>query len=280
MPEQQVFLFKDKDGIYLSDLKNGKDTLIYRADKEQIFLDEPYTLINDILTFGIKGRLEFNSDSESYSKIYYSLDLSNGRYWISSKIIYTAINKQLDILSLLFDSKGNLISSIDSVTEWKSTTSSYKGVEYNEITPRFYSKHELNDKVVFSLKGSIYYVYKSDTILIAENDKVFDPKFGNGYSQPQIDPKCEYVICYYNPGIFNFFLRRSLKRINLADKEILKIKNGVFGNPKFSNDGNYLLFKRNSRVKNNSWISDIYIMDLNSKKEIKIGEADIAYWKK
>ena len=72
----------------------------------------------------------------------------------------------------------------------------------------------------------------------------------------------------------------SLQRIDLATKDVRKIKDGAFGSPTFSKVGNFLLFKRNQRKrKNDTWLSSIYVLDLRTNIEQKIGEANIASWK-
>ena len=44
-------------------------------------------------------------------------------------------------------------------------------------------------------------------------------------------------------------------------------------------DGNFFLCKRNERQgENDTWVSDIYIFDLTTKNEFKIGEAYHAQW--
>jgi len=49
----------------------------------------------------------------------------------------------------------------------------------------------------------------------------------------------------------------------------------------FSNDGNFLLFRRNEREgSNDTWQSDIFILDLHNGEEYKIANAYSAQWSK
>ena len=75
------------------------------------------------------------------------------------------------------------------------------------------------------------------------------------------------------------FTEASLKKVDLKTKDISTFSKGAYSDLTFSKDGNFFLFKRNERQgKNDTWISDIYIFDLSTKKEFKIGEADAAQW--
>ena len=98
-PSQNVFLFKDKDGLYSYDFVTKKELLIFKASDKQIFLDETCFLQNDTLTFGIKGNVDFKSDSTIYSKIYYSVDLKTKKYWIFKRILYEQKDTVLKIKS-------------------------------------------------------------------------------------------------------------------------------------------------------------------------------------
>ncbi len=65
----------------------------------------------------------------------------------------------------------------------------------------------------------------------------------------------------------------------LICKRITTIKADDFAEPIFPNDGKFLLLKRNERQgKRDTWISDIYLLDLKNLKEWKIAEAEAAYW--
>jgi hypothetical protein len=286
-PNQSIFLFKDKDGLYQYDPATDKEKNIFKASDKQIFIDEPCQLSNGTLTFGLKGELTFidsgnHSQGETYFKDYISVVLKSGRNWVSKKIIYKVIEYDtLKIKTQFLDTTGKVLSYIDTSASYTGSLSTYKGITYNDFKPRFFSKATFGDESVYSLQGSIYFVDKSDTTLLVKYKGRFDPKFGSGYFQPQIDPTRRFVIFNYLPGFINFKEETSLQKIDLKTKVITKIKTGDFNEPTFSKDGKFILFKRNQRQgKNKTWISDIYLLDLKTLKEWKISEADAASWAK
>jgi hypothetical protein len=285
-PKQSIFLFKDKDGLYLYDPTSDKEEIIYRATDNQIFLDEPIKISGDTLTFGVKGELVFaetsstESGGETYFKDYYSVNLKTGKSRLSGKISYEVSgHSTLKIKSISYDGSGNpnVLSDTSMIYEGSSTTS--KGVVYNDFKPRFFSKHSIGDKSVFSLRGNIYYTYKTDTTLLVEYKGHFDPKFGSGYFQPQLDPTGEYVVFRYLPGFLNFKEDASLQKVDVKSMKIGIIKSGDFNDPTFSADGKFILFSRDQREgKSNTWISKIYLLDLTTLRERKISNAYSAQW--
>lgn len=285
---QSILLIKDKDGLYIFDFATKKEQLIFKANDKQVFLDEPYSLNNDTLIVGVKGELIFNSlvdslsDSEGskYSKDYYSIDLRTYKYWISKKIFYEVIGHNLlKIRTQHLKSDGQIIIQEDTSMTLKSTYSTYKGITYNSDKPRFYTSYTSGDKVVFNRSGNIYLVDNKDTSILVKFSGNFDPKFGSGYYQPRLDPNNQYVIFSYLPGFMNFKEDMTLQRIDLKTKKIDVLKEGQFNDTYFSNDSKFLLFKRNERKgTNNTWISNIYVLDLVTLKKYKISEAYSAFW--
>lgn len=285
-PKQSIYLFKDKDGLYLYDPTTEKEKIIFKATDKQVFLDEPLKISGDTLTFGIMGELVFaetsstESGGERYFNDYYSVDLRTGRNWLSRKISYEVIgHSTLNIKVFTFDVNGktNVLSDTSMIYEGSSTTS--KGVVYNEFKPRFFSRQSLGDKCVFSLRGSIYYTDKSDTTLLVEYRGHFDPKFGSGYFQPQLDPTGQYAVFRYLPGFMNFKEEASLQKVNIKTKKTEILKTGDFNDPTFSADGKFILFSRDQKEgKLNTWISKIYLLDLTTLKEQKISNAYSAQW--
>ena len=285
-PTQSILLFKDKDGIYEYDLAIGKDKIIFKATDTQIFLDEPYRLIGDTLTFGVKGKLTFidtanYSAGEKYFKDYISVDLKSENNWLSRKILYEVVDHNtLKIRSQTFNPKGIITFQSDTSMIFKGSYSSYKRHTYNDFKPRFFSKSTVGKKTVFSLRGNIYFADQGDTIKIVDCKGNFDPKFGSGYFEPQLDPTGQYAVFRYLPGFMKFTESPSLQKVDLKTKHVEKIKSGDFVEPLFSKDGQFLLFKRNERQGNkDTWISDIKLLDLKTNYEWKIGEANAASWK-
>jgi hypothetical protein len=284
-PKQSIFLFKDKDGLYLYDPTTQKEKVIFKASDKQIFLDEPYHLSNDTLTFGLKGGLVFvetspnESGGERYYDDYFSIDLKTGNNWLSRKILYEVIgHSTLNIKTLSIDVHGKTTVLSDTSMAYKGSSSTFKGITYN-IEPRFFSKQSMGDKSVFSLRGSIYYTDKADTTLLVEYKGHFDPKFGSGYFQPQLDPTGQYAVFRYLPGFMNFKEDTSLQKVNIQTKKTEILKTGAFGEPTFSADGKFILFTRDQKQgKSNTWISKIYLLDLATLKEQKISNAYSAQW--
>lgn len=238
------------------------------------------------MAFGIKGEMVFaetspvESGGERYFNDYYSVDLKTGKSWLSGKIFYEVIgHSTLNIKVVSFDSNGKETILSDTSVIYKSSSVTSKGVVYNEMKPRFFSKQSSGEKSVFSLKGSIYYTDKSDTTILVEYKGHFDPKFGSGYFQPQLDPTGQYVIYRYLPGFMNFKESASLQKVDIKTKETEVLKKGDFCNPVFSADGNFILFSRDQKAgESNTWISKIYLLDLGTLKERKIGNAYSAQW--
>jgi len=284
-PQQSVFLFKDKDGLYLYDFIKRKDTVVFKASSKQIFLDEPCAFSGDTLQFGFRGEYNYPNErntlkGDTYYKIYYSLNIKTGNNWISKKVFYeTTENDTLKITTQFFAPDGTLISTKDSSTKYEGLSSTYKGITFNDNEPRFFSKSKVGNKSVYSLRGNVYLTDQTDTTLLVKFDGQFDPKFGSGYFQPRLEPKANYALVTYLPGFMNFS-EPSLKKVDIKTKDVSTFCKGDYSDLTFSNDGNFFLFKRNERQgENKTWLSDIYIFDLTTKKQFKIGEADAAQWR-
>ena len=277
-------MFKDKDGLYLYDFLKQKDTVIFKANNKQIFLDEPCEFSGDTLHFGFRGEYNYpnetnNLKGETYYKTYYSLDLKTGNNWISKKVFYeVSEDDTLKITTQLIASDGKAILIKDSSAEYTGLSISYRGITFNDNEPRFFSKSTVGQKSVYSSRGNIYLTDQTDTTLLVKFDGHFDPKFGSGYFQPRLEPKAKYALVTYLPG-FMSFSEASLKKVDIKTNDISPFSKGVYSDLTFSKDGNFFLFKRNKRKgENDTWLSDIYIFNLTAKKEFKIGEADLAQW--
>jgi hypothetical protein len=284
-PNQSILFFKDKDGLYLYDPTTQKEQMIFKASDKQIFLDEPYHLSGDTLTFGIKGELVFvetshnESGGERYYDDYFSINLKTGNKWLSKKILYEVIgHSTLNIKTLSIDVHGKTTVLSDTLMAYHGSSSTFKGVTYN-VKPRFFSKQSVGSKSVFSLRGSIYYTDKSDTTLLVEYKGHFDPKFGSGYFQPQLDPTGQYAVFRYLPGFMNLKEEPSLQTVNIQTKRIEILKTGAYGDPTFSADGKFILFTRGQKQgKLNTWISKIHLLDMTTLEEWKIGDAYSGQW--
>ncbi len=280
-PEQSILLFKDKDGLYLYDPNAKKEKIVFKLEKDQIFLEEPCNFQHDTLIVGLKGE---RITGQNFTKDYYSLDTKSGKSWLSQQIMYEEYYKNeymLLIKTISLDTSGKSTVISDTSMPWKATEGSWKGVVYNDIKPRFYSDQTVGDKTIFSSQGSIYLTENLDTILLLEYKGHFDPKFGSGYLQPQIDPTGEYAIYTYAPEFLNFFQSQSLRKIDLQSKETETLKSGEYGSPTFSSDGKFILFNRDFKEnKLKVMSSDIYVLDVATLAEVKISNAYSAQWTK
>lgn len=236
------------------------------------------------MQFGFRGEYNYPNETNTlkgstYYKTYYSLNIKTGSNWISKKVLYeTTESDSLKITTQFFAPDGKLVSTNDSLTKYQGLSSTYDGITFNDNEPRFFSKSTVGNKSVYSLRSNIYLTNQTDTTLLIKFDGHFDPKFGSGYFQPRLDPKANYALITYLPGFMNFS-EPSLKKVDLNTKDIFTFSKGAYLDLTFSKDGNFFLFKRNERQgKNDTWLSDIYIFDLTTKKEFKIGEADVAQW--
>lgn len=284
-PNQAIYLFKDKDGLYLYEPTTDREEIIYKASDNQVFLDEPYQLLGDTLTFGFKGELIFAETSlnesarERYYKDYFSVDLKTSRNWLSRKVLYEVLGQTLNIKTLVVDANGKTTVLSDTSMTYQGSYSSSKGIIYNNFKSRFFSRQSIGDKSIFSIRGSIYYTYKSDTTLLVEYKGQFDSKFGSGYFQPQLDPTGQYAVFRYLPGFMNFKEDASFQKVDIQTKKREVLKTGNFDEPTFSADGNFILFKRDQKQgKSNTWTSKIYLIDLRTLKEQKISNAYSAQW--
>jgi len=281
-PKQSILLFKDYDGLYVYDPLTEKESIIFKASDKQVFLEEPYQLSNDTLTFGIVGESISTNESGSTqcNNDYYSVDLKTGKNWISRKLIYEVIgHSTLHIKTLMVDFSGKTTVLSDSSVAFHSSSTTSKGIIYNKNKPRFFSQHILADNSVFSYRGSIFYTHKSDTTILVKYNGDFDPKFGSGYFQPQLDPTGQYAVFRYLPGFMKLKEDGSLQKVNILTRKTDIIKKGEFIEPTFSKDGKYILFKRDEKEgKTNTWISKIYFLDLVTLKEHVIGDANSARW--
>jgi hypothetical protein len=198
-------------------------------------------------------------------------------------VIYQQYYKEeykLNINTISFTSNGDTTIISDTTMTWHSTEGSWKGKVFNDLHPRFYSEQVLGDKKIFSLQGSLYLCKNLDTIRILEFKGKFDPKFGCGYLQPELDPSAKYAIYRFAPEFWNIFQSSSLRKIDLDTKNVETLKAGEFRSPTFSSDGKFILFCRNYKEnKLKVWSNDIYILEVLTLKDKKISNAYSAQWK-
>lgn len=284
-PAHKVLLFKDKFGIYTYDpiLKQEKE--IYKATTNEIFLREPVKTFGDTLQFAVKGELKVstqNNGIEQYTKKFYSLNLSNGHSFLSKTIDYFIEGGKMKIHTTWFSPSNVVLSQTDSLTTWRGGSYSSTSIEYNEEAERYFSQSALvKGQSAFSRSGNIYYAKSRDTSLLVKYSGNFDPKFGSGYYQPQISHSGDFLLYRYLPGfkLINLTDKPALYKIELTTRKKERIKKGVFANLVLSDDDEFILFSRDQRQgERDTWINDIYIMELKTMKEKHISNASFAYW--
>ena len=107
----------------------------------------------------------------------------------------------------------------------------------------------------------------------------YEMKFGSGYFLPQIDPTGQFVVAMYRPNPTTSNYKTELRKIDIKTKNVIKIKDGEFNDPSFSNDGKFLLFNRNqTQAAHDTWTNEIYLLDLENLVERKIGSGSAASW--
>jgi len=292
---QSILLVKDKDGIYLYDPNNYSETVVYKAKKEQVFLNEPMLLKNDTLYFGVLGKIKIKKDDslylgEIFSNRFYCKDVRNNELWLSKAEVFETFRKPKRLLKkqiISYSPIGDSLVVLDTIVPYNRRSRSYKEIiigKNEDFKERYYSEHSLGSSKVFSSRGSIYYIENADTTILVKYNGIFDSKWGSGYYQPKICPNNKGVLYRYLPNFAEYLVKgdsvnQSLQIVDLDTKEIEVIKTGIFRDPSFSSDGHFVLFKRNGKkTGNNTWISSIYILDMKTKVEYMVGDAYSAFW--
>ena len=130
---------------------------------------------------------------------------------------------------------------------------------------------------MISRRGNLILItnYKEKALL--KFDGRFDPKFGSGYFSPTLSADGKKVAYQYMAG----FLENGsgIYEMDMKSKSKKELIGAGYYQPKYSPDGLYLLLGHNNhRTENNTWINDIYILDIQSKELEKIGQGDEYLW--
>ena len=301
----------DKAGLYQYD--QSTDQTIKIADLNEVFIDNSLIFINDsVVVIGYRGqeikeardkvtgeRLECPcSSSDSlivqgivgsykydrytlYRQTFQAININDKEKWLYQTVDYE--HKEMDSLTVTtsnFKQNGDTASVTDTVYRCNGISYSSNGLTFCQ-SERFYSEsNSVNDKQVYSRRGNLYLKENGKETLLLEYDGNFDPKFGSGYYQPTLSPDGEKVAFRYLAG----FLKSGsgLFELDLKTMDKREITNDDYFRPIYSSDGNYLLLGKNQRQdkSNQTWINDIYILDLNNNQTKKIGKGDLFIWKK
>lgn len=271
---RRVLLF-DKFGITIYNTLTSKKQLIYKSDKNDIFLHEPIEAYNDTIVFGIKGQLIHDLDSakiEQYTKLFYSLCLSSGKTYLSKKIDYILKDKDLKIQTTTLSNSGVVLSKVDSITKWRRGMYSKYSVEYNEAAETYFSRSIMvNGVSAFSREGNIYLISNGDTSLLVEYGGFFDIKNGSGYYQPQMSSSGTFLLFMSSSesSLSNFRIKPALHKFDLLTRRMERIEEGHYSNLSLSSDDRFLLYNIGR---------SIYILDLATMKKKYIGKGNFAQW--
>ena len=304
----QIVYTVDKDGLFLYDLKTGKEKKIYSTD--QVFLDENMEFLSDsILIIGHQGKSReeekerlvyskylyradgdstFITDNPPYktfdkysylTETFFSINLNSCSNYKYKTIEYEHIeHTTLNIKTTLFDSKGQIASEQDTTILCSGTSSSSKGIKFCDFE-RYFAKSDLvKGKQIFSRRGDLFITNKIDTTLLLKFDGHFDPKFGSGYYSPTISPDGKRVSFQYLAG----FLKSgsAIYEMDIETKKQNELIGESYFRPIYSPDGQKLLIAKNQRqARENTWINTIYVLDIETGKTRKIGNGSEYLWR-
>jgi hypothetical protein len=297
----------DKEGVFIHSLKDSNVKSIYKTNQE--FLTDCFTFINDtILQVGHQGIMKSEErERKVYSKYFHRVDgdstfitdnppyvlkdnydyltdslfyinIKSGKNYLSKTIDYEHYeHNTLKIKTREFDLDGKQISIKDTTLFCSGTTSSSKGIIFCNFK-RFYSKSEtINGKTVTSEQGDLILKDKNSEVILLKYDGQFDPKFGSGFYNPTLTSDGEKVTFQYLAG----FLKSGscIYEMDMKTKTKKKLIGEGYFNPLYSPDNKLLLlFNNNRQSKSNTWVNDIYILDIATKTKIKVGQGQNYLW--
>ena len=298
----------DNDGLYFYDLQNDSTKKIYSTDK--VFLSDKVAFLNDtVLIVGHQnpvrhekqerkvyskylyradGDSTFITDNPPYITIdehdfvteqYFAINISNGHFYKCKTIDFEHIeHSTLKICTKEFSMNGNVLHKTDTTFLCGGTSHSSKGIRFCNDEGRFYSKSEtVNNKQIISKEGNLYQQEGNTEKMILKFDGHFEPKFGSGYFSPTLSPNGKNVTYQYIAG----FLKNgsAIFEMNLETNSKTELIGEGYFDPKYSPDGQKLLVAKNQHQSiNNTWINDIYILDIKTKKLKQIGQAENYLW--
>lgn len=305
----QLVYTVDKEGLFLYDLKTGKANRVYSTQErfveeelkfinDSIFIvahqsnlreEEKERLVNSKYMQRADGDSTFITDNPPYktcdkhvyvTKTFFEININTQSNFKSKTIGYEHIDHSiLKIKTSTFDHTGQITSEHDTTIAYGGTSFSSSQIRFCDFQERYFSKSEnVNGKQVFSSRGDLYMIEKSDTTMLLKFDGHFDPKFGSGYYNPTLSPDGKKVTYQYLAG----FLKKgsALFEINIETKAEKKILDEKYFRPFYSPDGKKIAVARNQReTKSDAWINTIYVYDSKSGKSTKVGNGSEYFWR-
>lgn len=282
-PNQTILLLREGDGIYILDLAANKEKCILKDSDLWNFnrIGTKPELKNNILTFEIAGKYTPKNKTDKGSKgikRFSSFNIEDKIRWLSKEVSFQIDeeNETISTTTKEFNPNGEIIFRTDTVTPY--SNKSIKPIIINGILSRILDIQTKEGKSIFSFNGNIYLTENNDTIQLIYFDGN-SPGYTCGYTEPIFAPTNQYIVCGFQEFRVIFNDKQHLSKVDLNTRETEVLKKGEYANYSFSSDGDFLLFSRNGRFfKNKKWVYDIYILDLTTMRERKIGIASFAMW--
>ncbi len=273
----QIVYTVDKKGLFLYDLNTGKKKKIYTTNQK--FLKRKMEFLSDdSLLVAHQNKISHPTmDREHLTETFFLVNLDSETNYKYKTVEYEYIErKNLKTKATYFDQNGEIKSTQDTIVPCNSVSYGYRNVEFMPPERGFSKSENRNGVHVFSKRGNLYLNNQADTTLLLEFDGRFEPKFGSGFCNPTLSPDRKKIFYQYLSG----FMKRgsAIYEMDLETKEKKQFIKGYF-KPRYSPDGKKLLLAKNSREhKKNTWVSSIYVLDIENKREIKVGNGSYYLW--
>lgn len=297
----------DKEGVYLYSLTNNESKEIYTTDR--VFLNDYFKFLNDS-TLQVGHQSEMRSEEKErkvYSKYFYRADgdstfitdnppyttkdnydyLTNSIYNINIKTAKSFLasivdyehyeHSTLKIKTRNFNQDSKLISEKDTSYVCGGISSSSKGVWFCNFTRYYRESKTVLGKTIITERGDLILKDGNFKSVLLKFDGHFDPKFGSGYYNPTLTSDGNKTSFQYLAGFLNN--GSCIYEMDIDTKSKIKLIGEGYFNPLYSPDNKLLLlFADNRQSKGNTWINDIYILDIASKTKTKIGQGENYLW--
>lgn len=291
LPQQVILLFKDTNGLYGYDLKTDSEKLMYKLDPAGFFTNDPVIFSGNKIALRIFKRKLYTKEefykrtksSASRTFIYQTilLDTNTLHHRPTEKTVYDLFSDGNFLQrKTRYDTTGKIVSEKDSLFIPSSYAQSRNGIYFNTTFSRFDGISTIGNQTVYSFKGNLYKVdnKNKDTSLLLKYPVSFSRKLSCGFFCPVISPTGRSVVFIYAPDFTTpFHGENVLMSIDLSSGSTAFLKSGMFRSLEFSNDGRFLLY---NRYMEDDIASNIYMLDLQTLKEKKIGKAEQAKWMK
>jgi hypothetical protein len=299
----------DKDGVYLYSLADKTTKSVYKTDK--VFLNNYFKLLNDsTLQVGHQSKMQSEEkERKVYSKYLYRADgdstfitdnppyvtkdnydyLTDSIYIINIKTTKSYLASTVDyehyehttlkIKTKTFNQDGKLISEKDTSFICNGTSSSSKGIRFCDFA-RFYGESEtVLGKTIITERGDLILKEGNTKSTLLNFDGHFDPKFGSGYYNPTLTSDGKKTSFQYLAGFLSS--GSCIYEMDIETKNKTKLIGEGYFNPIYSPDNKLLLlFSNNRQSRENTWINDIYIFDIATETNTKVGQGENYLWLK